>query len=68
MGEKGKRGRGRKAAAGPRQGGPHARGGWLGRAPCWATRTGEGWLFSYFLPFILSFYSFSDLYTRKATN
>jgi hypothetical protein len=29
---------------------------------------GEGWLFSYFLPFILSIYSFSDLYTRKATN
>jgi hypothetical protein len=28
----------------------------------------EGWLFSYFLPFILSFYSFSDLYIRKATN
>jgi hypothetical protein len=29
---------------------------------------GEGWLFSCFLLFILSFYTFSDLYTRKATN
>jgi hypothetical protein len=46
------------------EGGREREGAWAPH-PAGPQGEGEGWLFSYFLPFILSFYTFSDLYTRK---
>jgi hypothetical protein len=57
----------RCSSAGPGRGGVRERGHGPLR-PAGPQGEGEGWLFSCFLPFILSFYSFSDLYIRKATN